>query len=76
MGVRRNVVDVGINNASEYIMNQINLAARLAQGLLAVTIVFAIGLAVQLTLQYEGRGFYVAAQEVYGLPHTAASRVS
>jgi len=63
-------------NASEYIMNQINLAARLAQGLLAVTIVFAIGLAFQLTLRYEGRGLYVAAQEVYGLPHTAASRVS
>ena len=57
-------------------MNQINLAARLAQGLLAVTIVFAIGLAFQLTLRYEGRGLYVAAHEVYGLPHTTASRVS
>jgi hypothetical protein len=34
---------------SEYIMNQIHLVARLAQGLLAVTIVFAIGLVFQLT---------------------------
>jgi hypothetical protein len=33
-------------------MNQIHLAARLAQGLLAVTIVFAIGLVVQLSLVY------------------------
>jgi ABC-type nickel/cobalt efflux system permease component RcnA len=31
---------------------QINLAARLAQGLLAVTIVFAIGPVVQLSLVY------------------------
>jgi hypothetical protein len=30
-------------------MNQINFVARLAQGLLAVTIVSAIGLGVQLT---------------------------
>jgi hypothetical protein len=35
-------------------MNQINLVARLAQGLLAVTIVFAIGLMFQLALAYEG----------------------
>ena len=55
-------------------MNELNLAARLAQGLLAVTIVIAIGLAFQLTLQYEGRGIYVAAREVYGLPQTMASR--
>jgi hypothetical protein len=33
-------------------MNQINLAARLAQGLLAVTIVFAIGVVFQLSLLY------------------------
>jgi hypothetical protein len=33
-------------------MNQIHLAARLAQGLLAVTIVFAIGLVFQLSLIY------------------------
>jgi len=57
-------------------MNELNLAARLAQGLLAVTIVFAIGLAFQLTLQYEGRGIYVAAGEVYGVPQTMASRFS
>jgi hypothetical protein len=57
-------------------MNELNLVARLAQGLLAVTIVFAIGLAFQLTLRYEGRGIYVAAGEVYGLPQTAASRFS
>jgi hypothetical protein len=31
-------------------MNEITFVARLAQGLLAVTIVFAIGLAVQLSL--------------------------
>jgi hypothetical protein len=36
----------------EHIMNEIHLAARLAQGLLAVTIVFAIGLVVQLSLLY------------------------
>jgi hypothetical protein len=36
----------------EHIMNEIHLAARLAQGLLAVTIVFAIGLVVQLSLVY------------------------
>ena len=63
-------------NASEYIMNEINLTARFAQGLLAVTVVFAIGVVFQLGLQYEGRSAYVAAQEIYGLPHTAASRVS
>jgi len=33
-------------------MNHIHLAARLAQGLLAVTIVFVLGLAFQLTLVY------------------------
>jgi hypothetical protein len=33
-------------------MNQIHLAARLAQGLLAVTIVFAIGVVFQLSLLY------------------------
>ena len=33
-------------------MNQIYLAARLAQGLLAVTIVFAIGVVIQLSLVY------------------------
>ena len=38
-------------------MNQINLE-RLAQGLLAVTIVFTIGLAFQLALLYEGSAFY------------------
>jgi hypothetical protein len=42
----------------EYIMNQINLVARLAQGLLAVTIVFAIGLMFQLALAYEGGALY------------------
>ena len=63
-------------NASEYIMNEINLTARFAQGLLAVTVVFAIGVVFQLGLHYEGRSAYVAAQEIYGLPHTTASRVS
>ncbi len=33
-------------------MNPIYLGTRLAQGLLAVTIVFALGLAFQLTLVY------------------------
>jgi hypothetical protein len=33
-------------------MNEIHLSARLAQGLLAVTIVSAIGLVVQLSLLY------------------------
>ena len=33
-------------------MNHIYLAARLAQGLLAVTIVFALGLAFQFTFVY------------------------
>ena len=40
-------------------MNEIHLAARFAQGLLAVTIVFGIGLLFQLTLVYEGGGNYV-----------------
>jgi hypothetical protein len=58
-------------------MNELNLVARLAQGLLAVTIVFAIGLAFQLTLKYEGRGIYVAAGDAaYGVPQTMASRFS
>jgi hypothetical protein len=64
----------GSTNASEYIMNEIHLAARLAQALLAVTIVVAIGLLFQLSLQYEGRGSYVAARGVYELPQTMASR--
>ena len=55
-------------------MNEIHLAARLAQALLAVTIVFAIGLLFQLSLQYEGRGSYVAARGVDELPQTMASR--
>jgi hypothetical protein len=70
---------VGTKSNSEYIMNIIdetNVVARLAQGLLAVTIVFAIGLAFQLTLKYEGRGIYVAAGEAYGVPQTTASRFS
>jgi hypothetical protein len=33
-------------------MNQIHLAARVAQGLLAVTIVLAIGVVLQLSLVY------------------------
>jgi hypothetical protein len=33
-------------------MSQIHLVARFAQGVLAVTIVFAIGLVVQLSLVY------------------------
>ena len=33
-------------------MNEINLTARLAQGLLAVTIVFALGVVFQLSLLY------------------------
>ena len=33
-------------------MNEIHLAARLAHGLLAVTIVFAIGVGVQLSLVF------------------------
>ena len=41
-------------------MNQINLFERLAQGLLAVTIVFAIGLAFELALLYESSGIYAA----------------
>jgi hypothetical protein len=76
IGARSNVFDVGHSNTSEYIMNEINLAARLAQGLLAITIVFAIGIAFQLTLEHEARGVYLAAQDAYGLPQTAASRFS
>ena len=38
--------------ALEYIMNEIHLVARLAQGLLAVTIVTAIGVVFQLSLLY------------------------
>jgi hypothetical protein len=34
-------------------MNQIHLAARLAQGLLAVTIVFAIGLVIQRSTEVD-----------------------
>ena len=33
-------------------MNEIHLAARVAQGLLAVSIVFAIGVVIQLSLLY------------------------
>ena len=54
----RNVFVAGDKSNSEYVMNQINLVERLAQGLLAVTIVFAIGLAFQLTLLYEGGAVY------------------
>ena len=39
-------------------MNQIKLVERIAQGLLAVTIVLAIGLAFELALLYEGSAFY------------------
>jgi hypothetical protein len=76
IGARSNVFDVGSTNTSEHIMNEINLAARLAQGLLAITVVFAIGLAFQLALQHEARPVYVAAQGIYGLPQTTASRFS
>jgi hypothetical protein len=66
----------------EYIMNEINLAARLAQGLLAVTIVFVIGLGFQLGILYEGGTFTarhlepaaVAAVQGQDLPHNNASR--
>ena len=34
-------------------MNEINLAARLAQGFLAVTVVVAIGVVIQLSLVYS-----------------------
>jgi len=54
----RNVFVAGDKRNSEYVMNQINLVERLAQGLLAVTIVFAIGLAFELALLYEGGGIY------------------
>ena len=63
-------------------MNEINLAARLAQGLLAVTIVFVIGLGFQLGILYEGGTFTathlepaaVAAVQGQDLPHNNASR--
>jgi hypothetical protein len=42
----------GSIDTQEHIMNEIHLIARLAQGLLAVTIVFAIGVVVQLSLVY------------------------
>ena len=59
-------------------MNEINFAARLAQGLLAVTIVFIIGLGFQMTILYEGGKFVpthvaLAAVEAggdHGAPHT------
>jgi hypothetical protein len=54
----RNLSVAGDKSNSEYVMNQINLVERLAQGLLAVTIVFAIGLAFELALLYEGGGIY------------------
>jgi hypothetical protein len=65
-------------------MNEINLAARLAQGLLAVTIVFVIGLGFQLTILYEGGKFMsthrplasIAAVETHGVSQTNASRFS
>jgi hypothetical protein len=68
----------------EYIMNEINLAARLAQGLLAVTIVFVIGLGFQLAILYEGGTFTathnepaaIAAVQGQELPHNNASRLS
>jgi hypothetical protein len=58
IGPWRNLYVVGAKAIWEYLMNQINLAARLAQGLLAVTIVFAIGLLFQLALAYEGGVIY------------------
>jgi hypothetical protein len=48
-----NVPLVGISQPAEYIMNEINLAARLAQGFLAVTVVFFIGLVFHLSLVYS-----------------------
>jgi hypothetical protein len=39
-------------------MNEIQIAARFAQGLLAVTIVFFIGLAFQLAIVYEAGAVY------------------
>jgi hypothetical protein len=41
-----------ISCSEEYIMNEIHLVSKLAQGLLAVTIVFAIGVVLQLSLLY------------------------
>jgi hypothetical protein len=49
IGAESNVFLAGSTNHSECIMNEINLAARLAQGLLAVTVVFAIGLVINLS---------------------------
>jgi hypothetical protein len=76
IGAWSSVFDVGSTHTSEHIMNEINLAARLVQGLLAITVVFAIGLAFQLALQHEARPVYVAAQGIYSLPQTTASRFS
>ncbi len=67
----------------EYIMNEINLPARLAQGLLAVAIVFIIGLGLQMTILYE-LGKFTPAHALpavvdkgnHGVPHTIASRFS
>jgi hypothetical protein len=47
-----NLSALGIFINLEYIMNTIHYAERVVQGLLAVTIVFALGLAVQLSLVY------------------------
>jgi hypothetical protein len=53
IGARRNLQrDRNQPVLKEHIMNQIHLAARVAQGLLAVTIVFAIGVVIQLSLVY------------------------
>jgi hypothetical protein len=65
-------------------MNDINLAARFAQGLLAVVIVVVIGLGLQMTMLYEGGKFtpaHAAAAAIAGggnhrVPHTSASRFS
>jgi hypothetical protein len=51
-------LQVGDKCNAEIIMNRIHLVERLAQGLLAVTIVFAIGLGFQLVLLYEGGAVY------------------
>jgi hypothetical protein len=47
-----NLCALGIFIILESIMNTIYYAERVVQGLLAVTIVFALGLAVQLSLVY------------------------
>jgi hypothetical protein len=52
IGASRNVFLAQSTYASEHIMNAINFAARFAQVLLAVTIVFVIGLLFQLSLIY------------------------